>query len=197
MLNFNGGRKKGSAKLLERASDAMRARDWPEAALHRDTGFPARDAIVAFIRAQPGEVGTREIAREFGVKNADRAELKRILRELADQGTIEKRGKKIKEPAALPRHSWQRYTCWRWGHSASGARACVCGWRRAVVQARRAKKGDTPATSSTHPSGDQVNKTGLQLRHLADRVQQVHDPRGAVGGGDHLGDGEDLARSGG
>ncbi len=71
-------------------------------AKHRDTGFPARDAIVAFIRAQPGEVGTREIAREFGLKNADRAELKRILRELADQGTIEKRGKKIKEPAALP-----------------------------------------------------------------------------------------------
>jgi ribonuclease R len=71
-------------------------------AKHRDTGFPARDAIVAFIRAQPGEVGTREIAREFGLKNADRAELKRILRELADEGTIEKRGKKIKEPAALP-----------------------------------------------------------------------------------------------
>jgi len=46
----------------------------------RDTGFPARDAIVAFIRAQPGEVGTREIAREFGLKNADRAALKRILR---------------------------------------------------------------------------------------------------------------------
>jgi len=68
----------------------------------RDTGFPARDAIVAFIRAQPGEVGTREIAREFGLKNADRAELKRILRELADEGAIEKRGKKIKEPAALP-----------------------------------------------------------------------------------------------
>jgi ribonuclease R len=71
-------------------------------AKHRDTGFPARDAIVAFIRAQPGEVGTREIAREFGLKNADRAELKRILRELADEGAIEKKGKKIKEPAALP-----------------------------------------------------------------------------------------------
>ena len=71
-------------------------------AKQRDTGFPARDAIVAFIRAQPGEVGTREIAREFGLKNADRAELKRILRELADEGAIEKRGKKIKEPATLP-----------------------------------------------------------------------------------------------
>jgi ribonuclease R len=67
-----------------------------------DNGFPARDAIVAFIRANPGNVGTKEIAREFGLKNADRAELKRILRELADDGAIDKRGKKIHEPAALP-----------------------------------------------------------------------------------------------
>jgi ribonuclease R len=67
-----------------------------------DNGFPARDAIVAFVRANPGKVGTREIAREFGLKNADRAELKRILRELADEGTIDKRGKKIHEPATLP-----------------------------------------------------------------------------------------------
>jgi ribonuclease R len=68
----------------------------------RDSGFPGRDAIVAFIRAQPGEVGTREIARQFGLKNADRIELKRILRELADHGMIAKRGKKISEPASLP-----------------------------------------------------------------------------------------------
>src|SRR5437763_1452468 len=68
----------------------------------RDSGFPARDAIVAFIRAHPGKVGTREIAREFGLKNADRAELKHMLRDLADQGTIKKRGKKIEQPAALP-----------------------------------------------------------------------------------------------
>jgi ribonuclease R len=71
-------------------------------AKHRDRVFPGRDAIVAFIRAHPGNVGTREIAREFGLKNADRVELKRILRELADEGAIEKRGKKISEPAALP-----------------------------------------------------------------------------------------------
>ena len=67
-----------------------------------DNGFPSRDAIVAFIRANPGKIGTREIAREFGLKNADRVELKRILRELADDGTIAKRGRKILEPAALP-----------------------------------------------------------------------------------------------
>ncbi|MBR0800182.1 ribonuclease R [Bradyrhizobium jicamae] len=68
----------------------------------KDHGFPARDAIVAFIRANPGKVGTREIAREFGLKNADRVELKKILRELADDGTVAKRGRKMHQPAALP-----------------------------------------------------------------------------------------------
>jgi ribonuclease R len=68
----------------------------------REQSFPSRDAIIAFVRAHPGKVGTREIAREFGLKNADRVELKRILRELADEGAIAKQGKKIHEPAALP-----------------------------------------------------------------------------------------------
>src|SRR5690349_13168022 len=68
----------------------------------RDSVFPTRDAIVAFIRANPGKVGTKEIAREFGLKNADRAELKRLLRDLADQGAIQKQGKKVVEAAQLP-----------------------------------------------------------------------------------------------
>jgi ribonuclease R len=67
-----------------------------------DHGLPDRDAIVAFIRNNPGKVGTREIAREFGLKNADRAELKRVLRELADQGAIKKLGRRITETAVLP-----------------------------------------------------------------------------------------------
>src|SRR5688572_8789805 len=71
-------------------------------AKQRDKGFPTRDAIVAFIRASTGKIGTREIAREFGLKNADRVELKRILRELADEGAIAKRGRKIHEAATLP-----------------------------------------------------------------------------------------------
>ena len=71
-------------------------------ARQRDREFPGRDAIVAFIRAHPGKVGTREIAREFGLKNTDRVQLKNILRELADEGAIAKRGRKVHEPAALP-----------------------------------------------------------------------------------------------
>lgn len=67
-----------------------------------DDAFPSRDSIVAFVRAQPGKVGTREIAREFGLKNAARVELKRILRELRDSGVIAKKGKALHDAATLP-----------------------------------------------------------------------------------------------
>ncbi|WP_416192846.1 ribonuclease R [Nitrobacter sp. TKz-YC01] len=68
----------------------------------RARNFPDRETIVAFIRAHPGRAGTREIAHEFGLKNADRAELKLILRALADDGTIVKRGRKLRQPEMLP-----------------------------------------------------------------------------------------------
>jgi ribonuclease R len=59
-----------------------------------ESPFPSRDEIVAFIRSQPADIGTREIARAFGLKNADRIQLKRLLRELADDGTVGRRGRK-------------------------------------------------------------------------------------------------------
>jgi len=64
--------------------------------------FPSRDSIVAFIRSQPAEVGTREIARAFGLKNADRVQLKQLLHELRDAGVIARKGRKLRERAALP-----------------------------------------------------------------------------------------------
>jgi ribonuclease R len=68
----------------------------------RDSGFPSTDAIVAFIRAHPGKIGTKEIAREFGLKNADRVALKQLLRDLASEGIIKKSGRDISEPETLP-----------------------------------------------------------------------------------------------
>ena len=63
---------------------------------------PSKQQILAFIGEQSGRVGTREIARAFGLKNADRADLKRTLRELADEGRIERRRKKLHHPGTLP-----------------------------------------------------------------------------------------------
>jgi ribonuclease R len=65
-------------------------------------GAPSKEELLAFIGTQPGKVGTREIARAFGLKNADRAELKRMLRELADDGRIERRRRKVHQAGALP-----------------------------------------------------------------------------------------------
>jgi ribonuclease R len=64
--------------------------------------LPSKADILAFIGSKPGKVGTREIARAFGLKNSLRADLKRILRELAGEGSIEKRHKKLHHPGVLP-----------------------------------------------------------------------------------------------
>ena len=65
-------------------------------------GFPSREQLLAFIKENPGKASTREIAKAFGLKNADRAELKRVLRDLADTGTVEKRRKTLHKPGTLP-----------------------------------------------------------------------------------------------
>jgi ribonuclease R len=68
----------------------------------RHTPLPSKEDLLAFIGKEAGNVGTREIARAFGLKNADRAALKQMLRDLADEGAIEKRRKKLHRAGALP-----------------------------------------------------------------------------------------------
>ena len=134
-------------------------------ARQRDKVFPERDAIVAFIRAHPGEIGTREIAREFGLKNADRAELKRILRELADQGAIEKRGKKISEPAALPATVMADIT----GRDSDGELlATPAEWDEV-------ESGEPPKISINVPTGPQPGTAaGVERRDLL-RIKTLHE----------------------
>jgi ribonuclease R len=68
----------------------------------KNPSLPSKADILAFIGNRPGKVGTREIARAFGLKNAMRADLKRLLRELADEGSIERRRKKLHRAGTLP-----------------------------------------------------------------------------------------------
>jgi ribonuclease R len=64
--------------------------------------LPSKEDILGFIATQSGKVGTREIARAFGLKNADRAELKAMLRELEDDGRVDRKRKKLHRPGVLP-----------------------------------------------------------------------------------------------
>ena len=68
----------------------------------KPSAFPTKEAILAFIGTRPGKVGTREIARAFGLKNANRIALKQMLRELANEGRIESRHRKLHHPGTLP-----------------------------------------------------------------------------------------------
>jgi len=66
------------------------------------THLPSREELLAFIRERTGKVSAREIARVFGAKNADRAALNRMLRELAEEGHIDRRRKRLHHAGSLP-----------------------------------------------------------------------------------------------
>ena len=68
---------------------------------------PTREAILDFLKrereaGQSGKIGKREIARAFGIKGSDRIALKRVLKELEDEGAIERRRKTLHRPGTLP-----------------------------------------------------------------------------------------------
>jgi ribonuclease R len=64
--------------------------------------IPAKDEILAWIADNPGLSAKRDIAKAFGIKGADRIELKRVLKELEEDGTVERRRKTYRDPEKLP-----------------------------------------------------------------------------------------------
>ena len=65
-------------------------------------GLPTREQLLAFIADNPGEAGKREIARAFGITGSARIPLKAMLKELANEGLVERRHKRLKRPDDLP-----------------------------------------------------------------------------------------------
>jgi ribonuclease R len=68
----------------------------------RPAGLPSREELLAFIASHKGKAGVREIARAFGLKNADRATLRQTLRGLTDEGVVATQRKKLHHAGALP-----------------------------------------------------------------------------------------------
>ena len=65
-------------------------------------GLPSKEAILEFIRSEPADTGKREIARAFGIKGGARIALKRLLREMEDEGLLGRKGKALNKPGTLP-----------------------------------------------------------------------------------------------
>jgi ribonuclease R len=138
---------------------------------HKKTApFPSKEDVLAFIAQEAGNVGTREIARAFGLKNADRAGLKQMLRDLAEDGTIEKRRNKLHHAGELP----QVVLCDITGRDADGELIAVpTEWdteahgeppKIRVHIARRARTGEVPGV------GDHALLRTERLAHAEDGI---------------------------
>jgi ribonuclease R len=66
------------------------------------SGLPSKQDILNFIQSSPSFAGKREIARAFQIKGADRIGLKNLLREMADEGLIKGRRKRLAKTGTLP-----------------------------------------------------------------------------------------------
>ena len=69
----------------------------------QERGVPSREAILDYIAENPDMAGKREIARAFGIKGAAKIDLKAMLKEMTEEGLIERRGKRLSQPGDLPR----------------------------------------------------------------------------------------------
>jgi ribonuclease R len=64
--------------------------------------LPSEAEILDFMRQSKGNVGKREIARAFKLRGDKKFELKRLLREMADEGKISRRGRRVLDKIFLP-----------------------------------------------------------------------------------------------
>jgi len=64
--------------------------------------MPSKDEILQWISDNPTLTSKRDIAKAFGIKGAARIDLKRILKELEEEGHLEKRKKTYRDPEKLP-----------------------------------------------------------------------------------------------
>jgi ribonuclease R len=69
----------------------------------RPAPLPSRAELLRFIHETPGKVGKREIARAFQLRGADRPALKGLLKELVEEGLLERgRRQQVRPAGALP-----------------------------------------------------------------------------------------------
>jgi len=65
--------------------------------------FPTKAEILEFVEDAPGKVGKREIARAFGLRGPAKIKLKKILRELEQDGKLGRgRHRRLMPPGAMP-----------------------------------------------------------------------------------------------
>ena len=66
------------------------------------TRIPSKSEILAWIAEHPTKAAKRDIAKAFGIKGAARIDLKRLLKELEEDGKLTKRRSSYRDAGELP-----------------------------------------------------------------------------------------------
>ena len=64
--------------------------------------LPTREQILQYVAQNPERTSKRDIAREFGISGDLRVGLKQLLRELIDNGVLQRKGKRLAQGSSLP-----------------------------------------------------------------------------------------------
>ncbi|MFC5068238.1 ribonuclease R [Flaviflagellibacter deserti] len=69
----------------------------------RPSGVPSKEEVAAFIAEQSGKVGKRDIGRAFGIRGgAAKIALKAMLKELENEGSIDRHRGRVHKPGQMP-----------------------------------------------------------------------------------------------
>lgn len=94
MTNKNRRRNNSSGKKKNNNNNEAR---------HSSTGLPSKEELIDFLQTSQEPQNKRDIARAFGVKGQYRTLLRKLLREISEEGLIEKTtSKTFKPPDSLP-----------------------------------------------------------------------------------------------
>lgn len=80
----------------------MTKRRRPGRADTQPTELPDRETLIRFVAEHPSRSSKRDIAKAFSVRGDDRVALKQLLRDLEDEGLLERRRKRMVRPGSLP-----------------------------------------------------------------------------------------------
>ncbi|MCF8501559.1 MAG: RNB domain-containing ribonuclease, partial [Rhodospirillum sp.] len=73
--------------------------------------FPTKEQVLTFIQDNNGEVGKREIARAFNINGGQRSELRALVKQLEEEGSIQRgRGRRFAPQGTLPEVTVLRVT---------------------------------------------------------------------------------------
>lgn len=81
----------------------MAKRPYQPGAARKSLGLPSREQVLEFIQTSEKSAGKREIAKAFGLKGQEKIALKKLLKDMAEEGLIEGKKSAFTRMGGLPK----------------------------------------------------------------------------------------------